>query len=136
MGTLTTPRDLLAWLAAAPEGTAIPAAALHRMLRDCLDGGEPEAPVPTAEVPTWRTRLWTVPAETRLTLPEAAEALGKSRSWLYKRTGPKSRERLPCRRLDGELVFVAGELRRWIADHELVIEPGRPERPTLARRTA
>jgi predicted DNA-binding transcriptional regulator AlpA len=135
MGTTHRPetlRQLLAWLSSAPDGTTIPAASMHELLADVADvepverapAGVPADPVATS----WRTRLWTVPAETRLSLPEAVEALGRSRSWLYKRTGPKASERLPCRRLEGELVFLAGELRQWIRDHEEVIEPGRSER--------
>jgi predicted DNA-binding transcriptional regulator AlpA len=134
MGTNRAPESLsqvLDWLGNAPSGTSVDAASIHRMLLAVVDA-EPAAPAPVpADVPTWRTRLWSVPAETRLTLPEAAEALGRSRSWCYKRTGPKSPERLPCRRLDGDLVFLAGELRQWIREHEEVIEAGRPERPTL-----
>jgi predicted DNA-binding transcriptional regulator AlpA len=123
--------QLLEWLAHAPAGTTLDAGAVHEMLSE-LAAPLPEAiAAPAADVPTWRSRLWTVPADTRLLLPEAAEALGRSRSWLYKRTGPKSRERVPCRRLDGELVFLAGELRRWIQDHEEIIEAGSPERLSL-----
>lgn len=132
MGTMSrqpdTLRQVVAWLAAAPAGTSVSAAELHRLLTDAApEPIRPEAAVPVP-VDSWRARLWSVPADTRLTLPEAAEALGKSRSWLYKRTGPKSTERLPCRRLEGELVFLAGELRRWIEDHEQVVERGRAER--------
>jgi predicted DNA-binding transcriptional regulator AlpA len=140
MGTTHRPatlRQLLEWLGSAPDGTSIPAASMHRLLSEMTDA-EPDVPVPAAApdpvASSWRTRLWTVPAETRLTLPEAVEALGRSRSWVYKRTGPKSPERLPCRRLEGELEFVAGELRQWIRDHEEVIEPGRPERTLHAVR--
>ena len=134
MGTkrgLETLHQVLEWLAGAPEGTALSAAAVHRLLLAVVDVNPVPAVLAVDLTPTWRERLWSVPGDTRMTLPEAAEALGKSKSWAYKRTGPKSRERLPCRRLDGELVFVAGELRRWIQDHEEIIEPGRPERPVL-----
>ncbi|MFC1791911.1 hypothetical protein ACFL0I_05580 [Gemmatimonadota bacterium] len=69
----------------------------------------------------WREKLWVVPAETRLGVVEVAEALGRSKSWVYKRSGPKAaRTRLPCRKLDGELSFLVGELRTWVRQHEVV----------------
>ncbi len=83
------------------------------------------APVP-APAPTngtapadWRECLWTCPEETRLGVREVAEALGRTKSWVYRRTGERSaKARLPHRKLDGELVFTAGELRKWIHGHE------------------
>ena len=35
--------------------------------------------------PCWRERLWMVPEETRLSVPDVAEALGRSKSWVYKK---------------------------------------------------
>ena len=73
---------------------------------------------------TWREKLWACPAETRLGVEEVCEALGKSNSWIYKRTTEvsDSAERLPARRMHGQLVFTAGELRTWVREHEDVIE--------------
>ncbi len=69
---------------------------------------------------TWRSKLWTVAPETRLNVDEVCEALGRSRTWLYKQTGPSvdTDERIPSRKRDGSLVFCAGELREWWERHE------------------
>lgn len=101
--------------------------------RDSLRN-EPLAAVPatTVALESWRTLLWTVPSETRIGPAELCEALGRSRDWMYRHTGPKTpeAERLPCRKLDGELVFVVGELREWVHAHERVIHaPPPPKRP-------
>jgi predicted DNA-binding transcriptional regulator AlpA len=114
--------ELVAWLQAAPLGTTIPAAALAEQLAALAL----PAPAPAAEpLPmTWRERLWLVPAETRLGVRQVAEAIGRPVSWVYRRTAEKSTKApLPHRRLDGELVFVAAEVRAWIAGHEAVITP-------------
>lgn len=79
-----------------------------------------------AESATWRERLWTAPAETRIGTYEVAEALGRPVSWIYRHTSRKSGYALlPVRKLDGELVFVVGEIRAWIRDHEEVIRARR-----------
>ncbi len=78
--------------------------------------------VPTALQISWRERLWTVPAETRLGVAEVAEAMGRPRSWVYRHTGPSSsRARIPHRKLDGALVFTAGEVRAWVQKREEVL---------------
>ena len=75
---------------------------------------------------SWRERLWTAHPETRLWVRELAEALGKSRSWIYSRTGktcPTSR-RIPHRLDDsGELLFLVGEIRDWILRSEIRVVP-------------
>jgi predicted DNA-binding transcriptional regulator AlpA len=86
----------------------------------------PDQGVTPEPVLPWAALLWIVPAETRLGVREVAEALGRPRSFVYRHTGPKAPgARIPHRRLDGELVFLAGEIRRWIEDHEVVVVPGR-----------
>jgi len=84
-----------------------------------------ENPSPTS----WRERLWTAHPETRLGVRELAEALGRSRSWIYSRTGrscPTSR-RIPHSLDDsGELVFKAGEIRDWLARSEIRVLSLRP----------
>lgn len=81
-----------------------------------------------AEVrPSWRERLWTCDPKTRLWLDEVAEALGKTKPAvraLIKRHG------LPCRKRQGEYVFLVGELRTWLERREDVINP-----PVLAIAT-
>jgi len=89
---------------------------------------EVEAPSPSAGTApgpvelTWRERLWICPAETRVGVEELAEALGKSRSWIYKRTQASAGDgMLPFRRLHGELTFRVGEIRSWLAQEEVVV---------------
>lgn len=68
---------------------------------------------------TWRERLWTAPEDTRLGVLDVAEAVGRPRSWVYRAVNAKrGADRLPARRLDGELVFQAGEVRAWLARQE------------------
>ncbi|MFG0304816.1 MAG: helix-turn-helix domain-containing protein [Phycisphaerales bacterium JB040] len=85
-----------------------------------IDEEREPAPAPVAlvqdEEPSWRERLWTCPPQTRLTSAEAAEALGRPVSFIYKRTSGE--DAIPHRKLDGSLQFVAAELRRWIEDRE------------------
>lgn len=106
-------------LDALPDDALLPAGWVRELVEDV----EPEPAAvhePTPE--TWRERLWTVPADTRLGVVEVAEAMGdKPRSWVYARTGPAAEDPLPCRKLDGTLVFMAGELREWIEDREEVV---------------
>jgi hypothetical protein len=113
---------LLEWLRAAPPGTAVAAASMAEVLANVasVTPMPPPEPVPV----TWREKLWLVPAETRLGVREAAEAIGRPVSWVYRRTGEKSEKApLPHRKLDGELVFTAGELRAWVEGHETVVVP-------------
>lgn len=113
----------------APEGTLFPREWVLSALGTVGEAAPSDAPsersdsTPTAQ--SWREKLWKVPPETRLGVAEVAEAFGWSRSSVYKRTSAKSGvERLPHRKLDGQLVFLAGQLRSWISDREtVVIEP-------------
>jgi hypothetical protein len=115
---------------ALPPGAAVtlPADAVRAWLGE--DGPEPPAtaPVPEESVAGWRERLWTCPPDTRLGVREVAEALDRSRDWVYRATSAdrareKGRPPLPCGRLDGELVFSAGALREWIRRCEVVVNP-------------
>lgn len=120
MGRSDPLRALVEWLEAAPAGTSIDARALAERLSPLV--GRDPSPVEQSPPPTWREKVWLVPPETRLGVREVAEAIGRPRSWVYRRTGAKSRKApLPHRLLDGELMFVAGELRRWIETHEVVV---------------
>ena len=82
---------------------------------------------------TWRERLWTCPPQTRLGVPDVAEALGRPKSWVYRATaaarGPR---RLPARRLDGELVLEAGDVRVWVTrmEERQTSHPPRRRSPT------
>lgn len=79
---------------------------------------EPEEPDP---VPTWRERLWVVPADTRIGVVELADALSVSKSWIYARTRQEAEDSLPCRKLGDSLYFRVGEIRTWIREHEEVM---------------
>lgn len=106
------------------EGSVVfPVAAVRRWLETEEEGG----PTRTAEpepVADWRAALWSAPAETRLGVHEAADALGRPVSFIYRHTSARAENRLPHRKLDGELVFLAGELRGWIRDREELVVGG------------
>jgi predicted DNA-binding transcriptional regulator AlpA len=115
---------LLQGLRLMPAGTMLPAATLAEMLEP-IAAQEAPTPAPEPTGRTWREKLWTVPADTRMGVVEVAEAIGRPKSWVYRRTAPgTAKARLPHRRLDGELVFTAGEIRAWLQGHEaIVVEP-------------
>ena len=129
---MSTLPALIDWAAKAPEGVRIPAELVARLGSEFLEGLDGIRASEVGEEPitlTWRERLWLVPAETRLGVREVAEALGRSTSWLYRHTGPKcdSADLIPHRKLEGELVFTAGEVRAWVRDREDVLAAGRME---------
>jgi len=118
------PVDLLDWLAKAPAGTMLEVSAVRALLEGAVPGGHQPPPLATPAEPTWRERLWTAPPETRIGVRELAEAVGRPRSWVYRRTAPNGqRSLLPHRKLDGELVFVVGEIRAWLRGYESDIVP-------------
>lgn len=116
---------------------ALPAGASVTLPVDTLRGwlaDEPGdlAPAPVQVVPDagWRTRLWSCPADTRLGVRDLAEALDRSPDWVYRavnrdRADKRGRDPLPCKRLDGVLVFTAGELRAWLRSSESLVNPAR-----------
>lgn len=67
---------------------------------------------------TWRERLWAAPAETRVGVRELVEALDVSESWIYSRTKADAEDPIPHRKIGGSLVFLVGEVRHWIREHE------------------
>lgn len=89
--------------------------------------------VTAASAATWREKLWTAPPDTRLGVRETAEALGRPVSFVYRGTSEKASagDRIPHRKLAGELTFVVGELRSWIRDHEETITAGRLDRAIM-----
>ena len=93
---------------------------LARVLRE-PPAEAPPASSAAAPVPplSWRERLWSCPPETRLGVRELAEALGRPRSFVYR----AARRGLPHRKLAGELTFIAGEVRRWVTEHEVAPGP-------------
>lgn len=121
----TTLEAFLGWLASAPAGTSLDARTLHATLASLVATMPAIAPpsLQDAPEPTWRERLWTAPAEARLGVVEVAEAIGRPKSWVYRHTSEKAAgtDRLPHRKLEGELLFVAGEVRAWIKQHEEIV---------------
>jgi hypothetical protein len=116
--------ELRSWLETAPPGTLVPAAELARALAGPT--ADVRSPTVATEV-SWRERLWTVPPETRLGIVELGQALGRPKSWVYRHTGPHAPGvRIPHRKLDGELVFVAGEICAWVRANEVTAVPARP----------
>lgn len=117
-------KRLLERLRGLPAGTMIPAESLIEWLGEDADVTTevhvpPTPPVPTSE--NWRTLLWTAPSECRIGRHEVCEALGRPRSWLYRQTSTKADHRIPHRKLDGELVFIVGEIRTWLREVEDVV---------------
>jgi len=116
------------------------AAAALRQLADALDAlaAEPTAPAPPARLPpevSWRERLWTCDPQVRIGVPELSEGVDRPKSWVYRAArGNGSCPPLPHRKLDGQLVFVAGEVRRWLVEHEQTVVPGRMVPLTVGRR--
>ena len=120
-----TLEELLRWLEQAPDGTHVEARIIAYVLAGALDRdhGSQEGAGPEW---TWAELLWVVPAERRLGTREVLEALGRGKTWLYTQMSEdRGRDRLPHRKLDGQVLFTAGEVRAWIRDHEEVIVGGR-----------
>lgn len=121
MSRFETLSDLQRWCSEAPAGTRLDASELAAVLEDVADAEPVERREPEPAEPaesTWRTKLWTCPAETRLGLKELAEALDVSDGWIYSRTKQDAEPRLPHGKMGGSLVFRAGEIRAWLRDHE------------------
>lgn len=128
---MSTTRDkineFIAWCERAPGNLQVSAAWVAEQLRAALEQEEgcamPAVEVQPAPVETsWRERIWTVPDETRLTVDECAEALGKSRAWLYARGDELG---IPYRvEKSGRRAYVAGEITEWIRRQEFVVIPG------------
>ena len=118
---MKTVRGLLQWAATAPPGTMLSADALAKMLDVFEVEPTPELARDTAPPLPWTLLLWTADPETRIGRSELLEAVGRPASWLYRHTGPKAKHRIPHRKLDGELIFLVGEVRRWLRDREEII---------------
>jgi hypothetical protein len=131
--------DTLSRLRLVFPGSLIPIEAVIAAVEEerALSNTEPVGIVPPVVdiEPTWRERLWLCPAETRFGIKELCEAVGKPKSWAYRHTSQKSGLALiPHRKLDGELLFLAGEVRHWLREHEEVVHAG-PMESTPAERS-
>ena len=63
----------------------------------------------------WNALIWVVDPETRLNVKEAAQALGRPVSFLYRHTSQNGTgEAIPCTREFGRLTFTAAGLREWM----------------------
>jgi predicted DNA-binding transcriptional regulator AlpA len=114
--TLAERIQALTALLPASATVTLPVAQLREWLADDAPAGGAASLNVTA---TWRERLWTCPPETHLGVRDVAEAVGRPRSWVYRAvSGKREAHRLPARRLDGELVFTAGDVRTWLARQE------------------
>lgn len=110
------------------------AAAIRNIVSEAVRDALKDSPPTSGTAASWRERLWTCPPETRLGITEVCEALGWPKDRVYKHTSARSgRSQLPHRKLDGALVFEAGELREWLREHEEVIV-GAPRPLTLTAR--
>lgn len=133
--------SLLEWLRAAPAGTVMPCHAVLDVLEQLDHAPSRQADQEASSQGSttdaaWREKIWTAPAETRLGIAEAAEALGRPRSFIYRRTSAKSSlSKIPHRKLDGALVFLAGELRSWLASEEELVVVSDVALRSRARRT-
>lgn len=113
-------QEIRRWLSDLRDvGAMIPAGVVLDRLPESEEPEPAQEPEPEPDL-TWREKMWTAPSETRIGVVELVEALGRSRSWVYHRTAASAESRIPHRKLDGELVFVVGEIRAWIRDREEV----------------
>ena len=62
----------------------------------------------------WNALVWVVDPETRLTVEQAAEAIGRPKSFVYRHVSPNGTEPIPFTKEFGRLTFTAGSLREWM----------------------
>lgn len=125
--------DVLRQLDAIPGGSLVPVDWVRAQLRDAGVDAEPLPPDPAPS--TSPSSIWTAPDEMRYGVKELATAIGRSVDWIYHRTNERSPlPRLPHKRQDAALVFVAREVRAYLLEHEqTVVQPTSPILP-IARR--
>jgi hypothetical protein len=111
------------------QGTAPMAAVLRHVLTQLAEvetvpaQGDASA---VRAVTSWRERFWTCDPNIRVGVKELAEAVGRTKSWVYRHVSAHgSCPPIPHRKLDGELVFVVGEARRYVIEHEVIAVPDR-----------
>ena len=116
--------DFRRWVAQAPAGTMVSTDALAEMLDASDHEPAPEVSRDVSPPLPWSLLLWTADPETRIGRTELLEAVGRPPSWLYRHTGSAAKHRIPHRRVDGELVFLVGEVRIWLRDREEIVVAG------------
>lgn len=121
VGPVKTLSEFRGWAATAPPGTMLSVEGLSKVLKG-LEAHRPhiESTELDPDSPMRRVFLWSVGPETRIGRGELLEAIGRSASWLHRHTGPTAPDRIPHRRFDGQLVFVVGEVRRWLGEREMI----------------
>jgi len=109
---------VLRWLNEFPADTLVSASTVAKRLEQVEVNGPPA--LPQAIVLPWSSLLWTIDPQTRLNVAQAAEAVGRSKSFIYHHTTSKNGEceRLPFAKFDGAIVIEAGALRAWLQRHE------------------
>lgn len=112
-----------------PSGASVtlPADAVRAWLEEEPTRAPADVAVITSAA-TWRERLWTCPDDQPLGVHDVAEAADRSVDWVYRATSPKraserGRAPLPCSRLDGQLVFRAADVRRWLRASAHIVNP-------------
>lgn len=129
--------ELLDWCRSAPSGTRLDASELAHLLEELEDRpeteGEDEGLEGRPERLSWPARLWTLPAETRIGVPEVAECLERPESFVYRHTKEEAENPIPHAKLEGRLRFRIGEVRTWLRETEEV-EEALPMTSTAAER--
>jgi hypothetical protein len=93
---------------------------LARAIADLItDAARPAA---IAAPKSWRERLWTCDPNVRLGVVELAEALGRSKAFVYRLTRQRA---ITFRKLDGVLTFRAGDVRIWLPKRETLTPSAR-----------
>ena len=103
---------LRAWLEDLPAGTLLPAGELVARLDTAGSPGINPAERTAAE------RLWSCPDHTRYTVKDLAACLGRPTSYIYALTSAKA---IPFTKLDGQITFIASEIRRWLVEREELV---------------
>jgi predicted DNA-binding transcriptional regulator AlpA len=98
----------------------------HRQLADRYDLLASQPPTAPESI---LSQFWTLPADTRLSAQQVAEACGKSEAWVYKHIDARRTDvPIPYRREGSgrrhRLVFLAGEVRSWVKQREIVVRRG------------
>ena len=115
---------------------ATPAEQALQLLAEALTAATPQSATVTVTSSLAFTpeRFAVAPDATRIGVTDLACATGRSRAAIYKLV---SRDKLPARRLpDKTLVFLVGEVRRWFAEREAVVNPLIPRIGVRPRRSA
>jgi hypothetical protein len=77
-------------------------------------------------LPNTAPSLWALPDDARLTTAQLARAIARSIAYVHKAIDAKRTPNpLPYRKAGNRLLFVAGEVRPWLARQEVVVRGAR-----------